>query len=149
MNVTVDDFELSPFLLYGDMSNRLFCTFAKEDTLEEIVNQIQDRYSIIYNKLFVLYSKQQEEYAITYNVDLHNIIGLLPDTILVHRKKESKTLYTINALNQLIRELNNGYLDTNYKLDWNTYRNCILLTKGAELKKIPTQLYKIVETVVS
>lgn len=145
----VDDFLESPFLLYDDMSNKLFCSFATEDNLEVLLEQIQSRYSILYNKIFVLYSKQQQEYAVTYNVDLHNTSGLLPGTILVHRKKDSKTLYTINALNQLIRELNDGHLDVNYKLNWNNYRNCILLTRGAELKKIPTQLHKIVEVVVS
>jgi hypothetical protein len=64
---------------------------------------------------------------------------------LVHRKKESNTLYTINALNTLIKELNDGYLDPNYRVDWNDYRNCILLTRGNELKRINTRLHKIVE----
>jgi len=147
MNILTDDFNISPFLSYEDMSNKLFCTFAEEDTLDTTLGKIQERYSIVYSKLFVLYSKQQQEYAITYNVDLHNVSSLLPSTILVHRKKDSNTLYTINALNQLIRDLNQGVLDTNFKLNWSVYRNCILLTKGAELKKIPTQLYKIVEVV--
>lgn len=141
----LDDFITSPLLLYGNMGNKLFCTFATEQSLDETLDIIQTQYSIIYNKIFVLYSKQQQEYAITYNVDLHNVASLLPSTILVHRKKDSKTLYTINALNQLIRELNNGKLDENFQVDWNTYRNCILLTKGAELKKIPTQLFRIIE----
>jgi hypothetical protein len=64
---------------------------------------------------------------------------------LVHRKKESNTLYTINALNTLIKELNNGYVDPSYKVDWNDYRNCILLTRGPELKRINTRLHKIIE----
>jgi hypothetical protein len=142
-----DDFDLSQFIDYHSMSNKLFCTFADQDTLDSTLLEIQNRYSILYNKLFVLFSKHQQEYAITYNVDLHNVAGFIPGTILVHRKKDTKTLYTINALNQLIRELNNGILDQNYKVDWNNYRNCILLTKGVELKKIPTQLYKVVEIV--
>lgn len=146
---TFDDFLVSPLLVQGDMGNKLFCTFASEEEIQTTLDKIQSRYSILYNKIFVLYSKQQEEYAVTYNVDLHNVSGLLPGTILVHRKKDTKTLYTINALNQLIKELNNGVIDTNYKLNWNGYRNCILLTRGAELKKIPTQLYKIVEVVGS
>jgi hypothetical protein len=37
---------------------------------------------------------------------------ILPQTILLHRKKESNTLYTINALNDLIKELNEGKADT-------------------------------------
>ena len=139
------DYDLEPLYLNEDMSNKLFCTFATEDSLESVLNQIQERYKIIYNKIFVLYSKSQDEYICTYNVDFGNIGTFLENTILVHRKKESNTLYTINALNTLIKELNGGTLDTSYRINWTDYRNCILLTKGPELKRVNTKLYKIVE----
>ena len=139
------DYDIEPIYLNEDMSNKLFCTFATEETLDSILEQIQERYKIIYNKIFVLYSKSQDEYICTYNVDFGNIGTFLENTILVHRKKESKTLYTINALNTLIKELNEGVLDTSYRINWSDYRNCILLTKGPELKRVNTKLYKIVE----
>ena len=139
------DYDLEPIYFNEDMSNKLFCTFSTEDSLDEILTEIQDRYKIIYSKIFVLYSKSQNEYICTYNVDFGNIGTFLDNTILVHRKKESNTLYTINALNQLIKELNGGVLDTNYRINWNDYRNCILLTKGPELKRVNTKLFKIVE----
>jgi|TARA_R100001509_G_scaffold82616_1_gene46534 hypothetical protein len=139
------DYDLEPLYLNEDMSNKLFCTFATEDSLESVLNQIQERYKIIYNKIFVLYSKSQDEYICTYNVDFGNVGAFLENTILVHRKKESNTLYTINALNTLIKELNGGVLDTTYKINWTDYRNCILLTKGPDLKRINTKLYKILE----
>ena len=139
------DYDLEPLYLNEDMSNKLFCTFATEDSLESVLNQIQERYKIIYNKIFVLYSKSQDEYICTYNVDFGNVGAFLDNTILVHRKKESKTLYTINALNTLIKQLNGGVLDTTYKINWTDYRNCILLTKGPDLKRINTKLYKILE----
>ena len=139
------DYDLEPLYLNEDMSNKLFCTFATEDSLESVLNQIQERYKIIYNKIFVLYSKSQDEYICTYNVDFGNIGTFLENTILVHRKKESNTLYTINALNTLIKELNGGVLDTTFKVNWNDYRNCILLTKGPDLKRVNTKLYKIIE----
>jgi hypothetical protein len=145
MSSYIDDFDTSQFLDFNNMGNKLFCTFATEQTLDTLLGDIQNRYSILYGKIFVLYSKQQQEYAITYNVDLHNVSGMIQGTILVHRKKDTKTLYTINALNQLIRELNDGILDENYAVNWENYRNCILLTKGSELRKIPTQLHRIVE----
>ena len=81
----------------------------------------------------------------TYNVDFGNISNFLDNTILVHRKKETNTLYTINALNTLIKDLNGGVLDTNYRIDWEDYKNCILLTKGPELKRVNTKLFKIIE----
>ena len=139
------DYDLEPLYLNEDMSNKLFCTFATEDSLESVLEQIQERYKIIYNKIFVLYSKSQDEYICTYNVDFGNVGAFLDNTILVHRKKESNTLYTINALNTLIKQLNGGVLDTTYKISWTDYRNCILLTKGPDLKRINTKLYKILE----
>ena len=149
MNDTVTevrfDYDIEPIYFNEDMSNKLFCTFATEDTLDSILEQIQERYKIIYNKIFVLYSKSQDEYICTYNVDFGNVGTFLENTILVHRKKESNTLYTINALNTLIKELNEGVLDTSYRVNWLDFRNCILLTKGPELKRLNTKLYKIIE----
>jgi len=126
------------------MSNKLFCTFTTEDALEETLRVIQERYKIIYNKIFILHAVNQAEYIFTYNVDLGNV-NFLPNTILVHRKKESNTLYTINSLNRLIESLNGGVLDTTYKINWIDYQNCILLTKGNELKKVDTKLFRIVQ----
>lgn len=139
------DYDIEPIFLNDDMSNKLFCTFSTEDTLESVLQEIQERYRIIYSKIFVLYSKSQDEYICTYNVDFANVGAFLDNTILVHRKKESNTLYTINALNTLIKELNGGVLDTNYRINWTDYQNCVLLTKGPELKRVNTKLYKIIE----
>jgi hypothetical protein len=127
------------------MSNKLFCTFSSEENLEGILSSIQTKYKIIYNKIFVLYSKSQDEYICTYNVEFGNVSNFLENTILVHRKKESNTLYTINSLNRLIESLNGGVLDVNYKVNWNDYQNCILLTKGNELKRVNTKLFRIIE----
>lgn len=137
------DFDLTG--LYDDMSNKLFCTFSTESSLDETLALIQEKYKIIYNKIFVLYAKSQDEYICTYNVDFGNVGNFLDNTILVHRKKESNTLYTINALNTLIKELNGGVLDTSYRVNWNDFRNCVLLTKGQELKRINTKLHRIIE----
>ena len=139
------DYDIEPIYFNEDMSNKLFCTFATEETLDSVLELIQDKYKIIYNKIFVLYSKSQDEYICTYNVDFGNVGSFIDNTILVHRKKESNTLYTINALNTLIKELNNGQLDSNYRVNWKDFRNCVLLTKGPELKRINTKLFRIIE----
>ena len=139
------DYDIEPIYINEDMSNKLFCTFATETTLDSVLEEIQERYKIIYSKIFVLYSKSQDEYICTYNVDFGNIGTFLDNTILVHRKKESNTLYTINALNTLIEELNGGVLDTSYRINWADFRNCILLTKGPELKRVNTKLFRIIE----
>lgn len=139
------DYDIEPIYINEDMSNKLFCTFATETTLDSVLEEIQERYKIIYSKIFVLYSKSQDEYICTYNVDFGNVGTFLDNTILVHRKKESNTLYTINALNTLIKELNGGVLDTSYRINWADFRNCILLTKGPELKRVNTKLFRIIE----
>jgi hypothetical protein len=139
------DYDIEQLSNYLDMSNKLVCTFSTEETLEGTLSTIQDRYKIIYNKIFILYAKSQEEFVITYNVDLDNVSNFIPNTVLVHRKKQSNTLYTINSLNRLIESLNNGILDTTYEVNWNDYQNCILLTKGSELKRINTKLFRILD----
>ena len=141
----VFDYDIESNYNLQDMSNKLFCTFSTEEGLEEVLNTVRSKYRIIYNKIFVLYSKSQDEYICTYNVDFGNISNFLPNTILVHRKKESNTLYTINSLNRLIESLNGGVLDTNYKINWMDYQNCILLTKGPELRRVNTKLHQIIE----
>ena len=139
------DYDIDPITINEDMSNKLFCTFATEETLEPVLENIQERYKIIYNKIFVLYSKSLNEYICTYNVDFGNVGNFIDNTILVHRKKEPNTLYTINALNTLIKELNGGVLDTSYRINWSDFRNCVLLTKGPELKRVNTKLFRIIE----
>ena len=139
------DYDFDDIFLSSDMSNKLFCTFSTQENLENVLTSIQERYKIIYSKIFVLYSKSQDEYMCTYNVDFGNVGAFIDNTILVHRKKETNTLYTINALNTLIKDLNGGVLDTSYRINWPDYRNCVLLTKGPELKRVNTKLYKIIE----
>ena len=128
-----------------DLNNKLFCTFVDEDVLEDMVTSISKAYSIMYNKMFVLFVKSTGEYVITYNVEQANVSNIPLNTILVHRKKETNTLYTINALNDLIKKLNGGVVDTNYKVNWQHYQNCILLTQNGDLKQLNTKVYKIIE----
>lgn len=127
----------------SDLNNKLFCTFTDLEGMDELIHNIQSKYSIIYNKMFVLEIVGKDEYVVTYNVEQANIDTIPDNTILVHRKKESNTLYTINALNDLICSLNSGELDTNYRVNWQDYRNCILLTTGGELKKLDTKIHEI------
>ncbi len=128
-----------------DLNNKLFCTFTDESGLDALISEITSRYSIIYNKLFVLKIVGKEEFVITYNVEQANVSSIPENTILVHRKKESNTLYTINALNELIKKLNGGVVDTKFQINWQHYRNCILLTQHNELNQLNTKIYNIVE----
>tara|TARA_R110000803_G_scaffold33149_1_gene72692 strand:+ start:190 stop:651 length:462 start_codon:yes stop_codon:yes gene_type:complete len=127
------------------MNNRLFCTFTTLDELDSLVEMLSNKYVIMYNKMFALQVKSNSEYVITYNVDQGNVNDIPDNTILVHRKKESNTLYTINALNELIKKLNGGVVDTKFPISWQHYRNCILLTQHNEIKQLNTKIHKIIE----
>lgn len=130
---------------YSDYMNKLFCTFSSKEDLDTTLATIQEQYKILFDKIFILYIKSTEEYVFTYNVDSVNMTNaLLGNTILLHRKKESNTLYTINALNDLIKSLNGGILDNKFPIDWKEYQNCILLTHAGDLKKLETKIYKII-----
>jgi hypothetical protein len=137
------DFENS--LNIGDLNNKLFCTFTSLEGVDGLVKDLSSQYSIMYNKMFVLYIKSNDEYVITYNVDQGNVQEIPDNTILVHRKKETNTLYTINALNELIKSLNGGVVDTKFPIDWQHYKNCVLLTQHNELKQLNTKIHKIIE----
>jgi hypothetical protein len=136
------DFEPSNTI---DVNNKLFATFTALDDLDFLIDNLKSSYSIMYNKMFVLYVKSTDEYVITYNVEQGNVNSIPTNTILVHRKKETNTLYTINALNDLIKKLNGGVVDPSFRVNWQHYKNCILLTNHNELKQLNTKIYKIVE----
>jgi len=125
-------------------ANKLFCTFTPLGDLDDLLVNIQTNYNLLTNKIFVLHVKSTNEYVCTYNLDSSSK-DFPENTILVHRKKESNTLYTINALNELIKKLNGGIVDTSYKINWIHYKNCILLTQQNELKQLNTRLHKILE----
>lgn len=129
--------------------NKLFCTFTSHDTLEDVINLINRRYTILFSKIFILESPESDELMCTYNIDAGNIVETpMDNTILLHRKKETNTLYTINALNTLIRSLNNGVLDKNYVIEWVSYKNSILLTEGpkenSQLRRLNTSINRII-----
>ena len=94
--------------------------------------------------MFALYVKSNDEYVLTYNVDQGNVSEIPDNTILVHRKKQTNTLYTINALNELIKSLNNGVIDKSFAVNWNDYRNCILLIQTEGFNRIDTKIKEII-----
>ena len=144
LNIFMDN-GYQPSLEYN-MSNKLFCTFTLLEDLEETISSINRKYSILFGKIFILESQQSDELVCTYNIDTNNIATVpMNNTILLHRKKESNSLYTINALNTLIMSLNNGHLDRSYMVNWQDYKNSILLTNGPELRKLDTSIYKIID----
>lgn len=143
---SVDIYNQYDFTTDSDfMNNRLYATFTQQNSLDELIIHLSTTYTIMYKKMFVLFVKSTNEYVITYNVEQGNVSSIPANTILVHRKKESNTLYTINALNDLIKKLNNGVVDPSYRIDWQHYKNCVLLTQHGDVKQLNTKIYKIVD----
>jgi hypothetical protein len=129
------------------MKTQLLCTFTDKEVLQDVLQQIRENYKIVYNYIYILQNKTNlDELYITYNIDVEfRPNKQLPNTILVHRKKQSNTLYTINALNQLIKEENGGVLDTAFSLDWDKFKNCIILTGLQGIRKVPTRIFEKIE----
>jgi hypothetical protein len=137
-------YDIDDNIILDNLNNKLFATFTTLEELDNLVNQLNQTYSIMYKKIFVLQLSDSDEYILTYNVDQGNVNSIPENTILVHRKKEYNVLYTINSLNELIKSLNNGVVNPNYRIDWQHYRNTILLTQHNELKQLKTKIYQIV-----
>ena len=128
------------------MNNKLYCTFTDPNDIEDITKRIENSYVVLFKKIFVLESLDGEKIMLTYNVDMNNSStnNIIDNTILVHRKKQTNTLYTINALNELIKNLNNGVLDKKFPINWENYKNCILLIQTEGFNKIDTKIKEII-----
>lgn len=130
------------------MNTQLLCTFCTNESLDTTLKKIVDTYDIAFDTIYVLENVENpNSLCCTYNVDMDAPIrGEIPEaTISLHRKKATNTLYTINALNLLIAELNGGHADKGFKVPWDDFRNTILVTAYNKLKKITTKLNKIVK----
>jgi hypothetical protein len=116
--------------------------------LDKSVDFILTNYTLTNPNVFILESKvRPEEAFITFNVEKgSNAIPSEWKTILVHRKKQSNSIYTINALNEVVKSKTGGMLDNSYMIDWEEFRNCILTTSNTGYKMIPTKVFKSFNT---
>lgn len=124
-------------------SNRIFCTFSAKEDLEENIGRITSTYTIPGGRLFILKAPEEEMYLLTYNLEFENLAKFPENTILVHRKKDFNVLYTINALNFLVKQITGGYASPKVEVDWKPYRSSLLLTEEGAFKQIRTKLFKI------
>jgi hypothetical protein len=126
---------------------QLLCTFIPAQELDQQVKIIQNSYKLAFNNIYVLENTDDpNQLILTYNI----IVGSLKEqyappasTISVHRKKQTNTIYTINALNALIASKNGGKIDKSYKIDWEELKNSILVTAHGQLKVVKTKIKEI------
>lgn len=126
------------------MKTQLVCTFTKKYQLDETIDNIVSNFSILNNKIFVFKSFEiKDDYILSYNVVMDTYKKFLPNSIMVHQKRETNTIYTINALNELIMNLNNGILDKTYPIEWERYRNSALLKNREGFRVVKIFLVKV------
>ena len=127
------------------MRTQLLCTFAHRKDLDLIIDYISKSYTISEKRMFVFSNAEKDsELYVTYNVEPDDY-KKTPNTIMIHRKKETNTLYTVNALNAIIRKSNNGVLDKKFVINWQIYDNSLMLTDGDDVRHIHLDLYKRID----
>jgi hypothetical protein len=110
------------------MKPQLLCTFAYFDRLSNSIGDIYNAYddNTVYNMKCYCYIETPNNVVAIYNISSGE--RRLKDTISINRKKETNTFYSINALNGLIRVLNNGVLDKQFMIDWRNFTDTLLLS---------------------
>ena len=113
---------------------------------DEKFKEIPNQYTLIDNKIFVFANETNlRELYLTFNVEKNDRNNRFKGTISIHRKKQTNTLYTLNAMNKLIADENNGVFDKSFQLNWDLYKNSIILTNEVGVKIVPLKLFSISE----
>ena len=117
------------------MRTQLLCTFAHKTNLDIVTEYIKQNFEIPEKRIFIFanHSKRNELYC-TFNAEDNGHRG--KNTISIHRKKETNTLYTVNALNEVIKDLNNGILDKTMIIPWEAFENSFILLDDPGYKRI-------------
>ena len=112
------------------MRPQLLFTFTYLDKLPVSIGDIYKAYSVddVANMKCYYYIQAPNSVVCIYNVSTNE--RRLGNTISINRKKETNTYYSINAINSLIRILNNGVLDKTFIIEWNNYKDMMLLADG-------------------
>jgi len=123
---------------------QLLCTFSNSLQYTEVIKEIPRQYTLIDNKIFIFANENNlRELYLTFNVQKTDQNNRYKGTISIHRKKQTNTLYTLNAMNRLIEDENNGVYDKNFQLSWELYKNSIILTNDVGVKIVPLKLFSI------
>ena len=127
-------------------NRQLLCTFSTAIDFKKTIDEILAFYEV-YNKRVFAFSnvKNPKEIFLTYNVlNMQRDAQKFPNTILIHRKKQTNTLYTLNAMNRLIEE-EHGSLDKTFVVSWNLYENSLIITGDISVRIIPLKIHSVVD----
>ena len=123
-----------------------FLDSYEEDYVLKEVEFIANNLELTNSMVFLLEQKTETpRLFLTYNAVTQKGRRFHPSlfTMRVHRKKQTNTLYTINALNLAIAAEHDGKTGRDLKLNWENYQNSILLTTGKKLQSHPIEVLKI------
>lgn len=126
---------------------QLLCTFSNTNDFESTAKEIAKFYEIYNNRIFAFSNvKVPKEIYLSYNVlNMKKDGQKFPNTILIHRKKQTNTLYTLNAMNRLIEE-ENGEMDKSFIINWKLYENSLIITGDISIRIIPLKIFGVVNT---
>lgn len=117
----------------------LLASFLKAENLDNFLYKIKKKFGIKKENIF-FFKTEDGGYVLTYKIriDIEHRIDIkkeLPKTIQIHKKGD--TIFTINALNKLIEKESNLGGNINYKeykINWENYKNKMILLKGDNLE---------------
>lgn len=126
-------------------------TFVRSSMVpRKVIKEVVENFSTEKIFIFEVDDAGEKKFLITFNVTPDEGLRFTSykerhkNTVTLHRKKESNTLYTINSLNEIISKQNKS--EDKQNLDWAEYKNsCVLLGKDKELKVLKTRLYDLIE----
>ena len=126
----------------------LLATFCSRAEVMRACNKLWNTFPNDHNldKIFLLTIEGENKKILTYNLDSQssqvNYKEILPSTVQIHRNKQTKTLYTIDAINAIQMEIN-GKIDRNYRINWEDYEESLLIERDDKVVILKTQLERI------
>ena len=125
-------------------NRQLLCTFSNSKDYLQTAEEIKKFYQVYNNRIFAFSNtKNLKEIYLTYNVlNMSKDASKFSNTILVHRKKATNTIYTLNSMNRLIEE-ENGCADKSYIVKWELYENSLIITGDVSVRIIPLKICSV------
>jgi len=126
----------------------LLASFVNKENLKLALDSIENNAKIDRQKIFIFVDENtKNDYICTYNIspEYANIkfTEIWKNTISIHRKKQFNILYSINAMNELIKIKNNGVFSSSFMINWEEYENSLMIIKNGNLNIIPIKLIRI------
>jgi len=113
---------------------KLICSFTNKNGIFNFIKNVNDEFGIKDFKIDLFNVESEGDYICLY--EIQQVQPSLPKrSFLVHKKSQSNTIYTINALNLIIRNINNGILSKDVDINWDVYTNTLLISNQDSLIK--------------